>query len=94
MEETSKVKIIPAKPKVRDKKVAIYARVSSSSSDQLKSLQAQVSRLTHLVAANPTCLLVDDCSSRKIDIVITKSISRFGRDCEVKRCGYFRNLWT
>lgn len=102
MENKSKIELIPAKPKQRDKKVAVYARVSSNSSEQLKSLQAQVSGLTRLAVANPNWLLVDiymdvttsktgssrrefnrlvdDCSKGKIDIVITKSISRFGRD--------------
>lgn len=102
MENKYKVEIIPAKSKQRDKEAAIYARVSSDSSEQLKSLQAQVSGLTRLAAAKPNWLLVDtymniatsktgsnrkefhrlvdDCGKGKIDIVITKSISRFGRD--------------
>jgi DNA invertase Pin-like site-specific DNA recombinase len=76
--------------------------VSTNSAEQLKSLAAQVSALTRLVAANPKWLLVDvyldvassktgssrkefirmlkDCESRVIEIVLTKSISRFGRD--------------
>lgn len=102
MDDKLKVEIIPAKPKLRDKKVAIYARVSSSSAEQLKSLQAQVSGLTRFVRVNATWLLVDiymdiatsktgssrkefnrlvdDCIKGMVDIVITKSISRFGRD--------------
>lgn len=102
MEDKLKVKIIPAKPKQRDKKVAVYARVSSNSREQLKSIQAQVSGLTRLTAAKSNWLLVDiymniatsktgssrkefnrmvdDSANGKIDIVITKSISRFGRD--------------
>ncbi|MEG2013422.1 MAG: hypothetical protein RR063_09505 [Anaerovoracaceae bacterium] len=43
----------------RDKRVAIYARVSSNSAEQLSSLTAQISVLTRLTAANPTWLLVD-----------------------------------
>lgn len=102
MENKYKVEIIPAKSKQRDKKVAIYARVSSNSSEQLKSLQAHVFGLTRLAAVKPNWLLVDiymdietsktgsnrkefhglvdDCGKGKIDILITKSISRFGRD--------------
>lgn len=102
MELHPNVTIIPAKPKLRDKNVAIYARVSSNSKEQLKSLQTQISSLTRLTAANPTWLLRDvymdiassktgsnrkefnrmvaDCVKDNIDIVITKSISRFGRD--------------
>lgn len=102
MEYNPRVQIIPAKPKPRDKRVAIYARVSSNSVEQLNSLTAQISGLTRLTAANPTWLLVDtyidiassktgshrkefnrllaDCTANKVDIVLTKNISRFGRD--------------
>lgn len=102
MEYNPRVQIIPAKPKQRDKRVAIYARVSSNSVEQLNSLTSQISGLTRLTAANPTWLLVDtyidiassktgsnrkefnrmleDCTANKVDIVLTKSISRFGRD--------------
>lgn len=102
MEYNPRVHIIPAKPKPRDKRVAIYARVSSNSVEQLNSLTAQISGLTRLTAANPTWLLVDtyidiasskagshrkefsrllaDCIAKKIDIMITKSVKRFGRD--------------
>lgn len=102
MEYNPRVHIIPAKPKPRDKRVAIYARVSSNSAEQLNSLTAQISGLTRLTAANPTWLLVDtyidiassktgshrkefsrlltDCTANKVDIVITKSVKRFGRD--------------
>ena len=102
MEYNPRVQIIPAKPKPRDKRVAIYARVSSNSTEQLNSLIAQISGLTRLTAANPTWLLVDtyidiassktgshrkefsrlltDCTANKVDIVITKSVKRFGRD--------------
>lgn len=102
MEYNPRVQIIPAKPKLRDKRVAIYARVSSNGTEQLKSLTAQISGLTRLTAANSTWLLVDtyidiassktgshrkefnrllaDCTANKVDIVLTKNISRFGRD--------------
>lgn len=102
MEYNSRVQLIPAKPKQRDKRVVIYARVSSNSVEQLNSLVAQVSGLTRLTAANPTWLLVDvyidiassktgstrkefnrmlkDCTTNKMDIVLTKNVSRFGRN--------------
>lgn len=102
MEYNPRVEIIPAKPKPRNKRVAIYARVSSNSAEQLNSLTNQISGLTRLAAANPTWLLVDiyidiapsktgsnrkdfnrlisDCAAGKVDIVLTKNISRFGRD--------------
>jgi len=85
-----------------EKRVGICCRVSTNSSEQLKSLTAQVSALTRLTAVNPKWLLVDvyidiassrigsyrkefsrmlqDCKSRDIEIILTKSISRFGRD--------------
>ena len=98
----SEVRYIPAKPPKREMKVGIYCRVSSSGKEQLKSLAAQASGLTHLVASTPQWLLVDmymdvgsakadcvrreflrmieDCRIGKLDIVIAKSVSRFGRD--------------
>ena len=102
MPENKKVHYIPAKPPKRDKRVGIYCRVSTNSLDQLKSLTAQVSGLTRLVAATPQWLLVDvymdiassktgssrrefarmleDCQNHNIELILTKSISRFGRD--------------
>ncbi|WP_238442472.1 recombinase family protein [Desulfofalx alkaliphila] len=93
--------ILPLPPK-REKRVGIYCRVSSNSTEKLKSLIAQVSALTRLTAANPKWLLVDayidiasgrtgssrkefirllqDCKSGDVEIILTKSISRFGRD--------------
>ena len=102
MSENKKVHFIPPKPLKREKRVGIYCRVSSNSVEQLKSLTAQVSALTRLIAATPQWLLVDvymdiassktgssrreflrmleDCKSHKLEIILTKSISRFGRD--------------
>ncbi|MCD8503404.1 MAG: recombinase family protein [Bacillaceae bacterium] len=102
MSGNPKVHFIPPKPLKREKRVGIYCRVSSNSSEQLKSLTAQVSALTRITAATPQWLLVDvymdiasgktgssrkelsrmleDCNSHNLDIIITKSISRFGRD--------------
>lgn len=69
MEYYPRVQIIPVKPKPRDKRVAIYARVSSNSAEQLNSLTTQISGLTRLTAANPTWLLVDTY----IDIALSKT---------------------
>ena len=102
MQENTRIHFIPPLPPKREKRVGIYCRVSTNSTDQLKSLTAQVSALTRLTAANPKWLLVDvymdiassktgssrrefsrmlqDCKSRDIEIILTKSISRFGRD--------------
>ena len=102
MVNNPKVHIIPPVPPKRDKRVGIYCRVSTNSSEQLKSLTAQVSHLTRITASTPQWLLVDvymdiatsktgssrkeftrmlnDCGSNKLDIILTKSISRFGWD--------------
>lgn len=102
MQYNSKVHFIPPKPPKRERRVGIYCRVSSNSSEQLKSLSAQISALTKLTAATPQWLLVDvymdiassktgstrkefdrmleECKSHNLDIILTKSISRFGRD--------------
>lgn len=102
MADNKRIHFIPPLPQKREKRVGIYCRVSTNSTEQLKSLTAQVSALTRLTAANPKWLLVDvyidiassktgssrkeffrmlqDCKSRNIEIILTKSISRFGRD--------------
>lgn len=102
MDNLKKVHFIPPIPQKRDKRIGIYCRVSTNSSEQLQSLAAQVSHLTKITAATPQWLLadvymdistsktgssrkefnrmLDDCTSQKLDIIFTKSISRFGRD--------------
>lgn len=102
MDNYKKVHFIPPMPQKRDKRIGIYCRVSTNSSEQLQSLAAQVSHLTKITAATPQWLLadvymdistsktgssrkefnrmLDDCTSHKLDIIFTKSISRFGRD--------------
>ncbi len=102
MDDNKTIHFIPPLPPKREKRVGIYCRVSTNSTEQLKSLTAQISALTRLTSANPKWLLVDvytdiassktgssrkefnrmlqDCKSRDIEIILTKSISRFGRD--------------
>lgn len=102
MPNNPKVHYIPANPPKREKRVGIYCRVSTNSTEQLQSLVAQVSHLTRLTATVPQWLLSDvymdiatsktgssrkefnrmleDCKSHKLEIVITKDVSRFGRD--------------
>lgn len=102
MDNYKKVHFIPPIPQKRDKRIGVYCRVSTNSSEQLQSLAAQVSHLTKITAATPQWLLadvymdistsktgssrkefnrmLDDCTSHKLDIIFTKSISRFGRD--------------
>ena len=96
------VQIIPARPQNKITPTGIYVRVSSNSTDQLKSLSAQTSALTSYVAGKDKLLQVDsyvevvsakeeggrpefqrmigDCKNGKIKLIITKSLSRFGRD--------------
>lgn len=93
---------LPPRPVKRGKRVGVYCRVSSNSTEQLNSLTAQVSSLTRLTASTANWLLVDvyidiasgkagsnrkefnrmieDCKSSTLEIIITKNISRFGRD--------------
>lgn len=69
MPDNPRVHFIPAKPPKREKRVGIYCRVSSNSTDQLNGLKAQVSALTRLTAAVPQWLLVDvymDIASSKL----------------------------
>ncbi|WP_276627746.1 recombinase family protein [Sharpea azabuensis] len=97
-----KINYIPAVLSLNQKKVGIYCRVSTNSTEQWNSLSNQISHLVRIVSTVPQWLLVDayidiassktgslrkefnrlleDCKSNKIDIVITKNISRFGRD--------------
>ena len=59
MADNKTIHFIPPLPPKREKRVGIYCRVSTNSMEQLKSLSAQVSALTRLVAANPKWLLLD-----------------------------------
>lgn len=87
----------------RKKRVAAYARVSSDSDEQLKSLAIQKEHYQGYIESNPdwefvdvyfdegvsgTSLknrqglkrLIDDCEKGLINLIITKSISRFSRN--------------
>lgn len=55
MSGNPKIHFIPAVPN-REKRVAIYARVSTNDAEQLKSLAIQVSAFTRLVASTPQWL--------------------------------------
>ena len=102
MPNNPKVHYIPANPPKSEKRVGIYCRVITNSTEQLQSLVAQVSHLARVTATVPQWLLADvymdiatsktgssrkefnrmleDCKSHKLEIVITKDVSRFGRD--------------
>lgn len=99
---SSKVWYIPAKRTDPGMNVGIYCRVSSNEKNQLYSLAAQISALTHAVSNVEQWRLTDtfiDIASAKgesprrefermiqeaeahhISVILTKSISRFGRD--------------
>lgn len=84
MAENKIVHYIPPLPPKREKRVGIYCRVSTNSADQLKSLTAQVSALTRLIAANPKWLLVDvyiDIASSKTGSS-RKEFNRMLKDCQ------------
>ena len=88
-------------PAPKRKRVAAYARVSSTKEAQLQSLSAQISYYSKLIQNRPDweyCgvyadditgtnenrgefqRLLADCKSGKVDMVLTKSISRFARN--------------
>lgn len=101
MDSKPQVTVIPPKPNIF-RKVAIYARVSSNSQEQLLSLANQISYLTQFVYRQIGWQLVDiyidvqsgsssssrmefqrmlsDCALKKIDQIITRTVSRFGRN--------------
>jgi len=84
------------------KRVAAYARVSSSKDEMLRSLTAQVSFYSNLIQSKPEWeyagvyadeaetgtkgsrpefqRLIADCRAGLIDLILTKSISRFARN--------------
>ena len=83
MDNYKKVHFIPPKPQKRDKRIGIYCRVSTNSSEQLQSLAAQVSHLTKIAAATPQWLLEDvymDISTSKTGYS-RKEFNRMLDDC-------------
>lgn len=96
----TKIDVIPKL--VTKKRVAAYARVSSSKDAMLHSLAQQVNYYKSLIESNPDWSfggvysdealtgtkdsraefqqLLKDCRAGKIDMIITKSISRFARN--------------
>jgi len=98
----------------REKRVAIYARVSTDDPRQTSSYELQQNHYTDLVNQHPGWNLVDiyadegisgtslqhrnafirminDCDEGKIDLIVTKSVSRFARN--VLDCiGHVRKL--
>lgn len=112
--------VIPAIPQTnfyedqREKRVAVYARVSTDDPRQTSSYELQKNHYQDVVSRHPgwklieiyadegisgTSLqhrdsfvrMIDDCKAGKIDLIVTKSVSRFARN--VLDCiGYVRKL--
>lgn len=101
--ETMVVRVQKAKEVVPTRKrVAAYARVSSSKDEMLHSLAAQVGHYNRYIRSHPGWVFVgvyadegitgtksdrpefarmlEDCRAGKIDLLLTKSISRFARN--------------
>ena len=98
----------------KEKRVAVYARVSTDDPRQTSSYELQKNHYLDVVGHHPGWNLVDiyadegisgtslqhrdafirmitDCEARKIDLIVTKSVSRFSRN--VLDCiGYVRQL--
>lgn len=96
-------KIENEKRKTRKIRVAAYCRVSTDSTEQLVSLEAQKQHYIKVIRENPKwsyagiyydegvtgtkkdkrpalLRMINDCESGKIDLIVTKSISRFARN--------------
>ena len=112
--------VIPAAPQenfyedTREKRVAVYVRVSTDDSRQTSSYELQKNHYIDVVSQHPGWKLVDiyadegisgtslqhrdafirminDCQAKKIDLIVTKSVSRFARN--VLDCiGHVRQL--
>lgn len=117
---TDGVKLIPARLQpglledTQEKRVAVYARVSTGDPRQTSSYELQKNHYQDVVSRHPgwnlvgiyadegisgTSLqhrdafvrMIEDCRSHKIDLILTKSVSRFARN--VLDCiGYAREL--
>jgi len=118
--DPSELDVIPAAPQEnfyedkREKRVAVYARVSTDDPRQTSSYELQKNHYMDVVSNHPGWKLVDiyadegisgtslqhrdafirmisDCQAKKIDLIVTKSVSRFARN--VLDCiGYVRQL--
>ena len=118
--DESSLDVIPAIPQedfyngTTEKRVAVYARVSTDDPRQTSSYELQKNHYTDLVNRRPDWELVDiyadegisgtslnhrdsflrmieDCNNDKIDLIVTKSVSRFARN--IMDCiGYVRLL--
>lgn len=102
MKKITKIEV-PIKPNDNKKRVAAYARVSTTSERLKHSLSAQISYYNTKIQNEPNWefveiyadeyitgtstkkrtefnRMIDDCKKGKIDIILTKSVSRFARN--------------
>lgn len=115
-----RIEIIPAIPEEnifegnKEKRVAVYARVSTGDPRQTSSYELQKNHYLDVINRHPNWKLVNiyadegisgtslkhrdefismikDCEDHKIDLIITKSVSRFARNV-VDCIGYTRKL--
>lgn len=109
--KNERIKVIPAKAtatlydETEEKRVAVYARVSTDNENQTSSYELQKSYYHDMVNKHSNWTLVDiyadegisgtslahreafmrmidDCMAGKIDLIITKNVSRFARNIE------------
>lgn len=118
--DADELDVIPALPQAnfyedqREKRVAVYARVSTDDPRQTSSYELQKNHYQDVVSRHPGWKLIEiyadegisgtslqhrdafmrmitDCNAGKIDLIVTKSVSRFARN--VLDCiGYVRKL--
>ena len=101
-----KVIVIPAREKTPEEqerkknlRVAAYCRVSTNSEEQLSSYENQLAYYTEKIMKNPEWTMMEvfadegitGTSTSKIDLILTKSISRFARNT-VDTLNYTREL--
>ena len=80
------ITIPPSDPvRVRKLRVAAYARVSSSSEDQLNSFAAQNAHYTELITANPEWEFVDVYADKGITGTSTEKRDDFQRLLDLRR---------
>ena len=81
LEQKNRVIIIPAQDEITARKlrVAAYARVSSSSEDQLNSYRAQNQYYSELISGNPDWEMVDIYADEGITGTSTKKRTEFLR---------------
>ena len=118
--DESSLDVIPAIPRedfyhgTTEKRVAVYARVSTDDPRQTSSYELQKNHYTDLVSRRPDWNLTDiyadegisgtslqhrneflrminDCNDGKVDLIVTKSVSRFARNI-IDCIGYIRKL--